>query len=660
MSRRRVLLARIGLVLDGALLPAPNWTGSNAFASERVAFLYPVSDVIDAPVKARISADVDLVISRGATCWPLGGSASNSAGSITLLNGDRALDYLYPVAGEVLSDGTTTDSVRDAPYELLWCWDDEAADPSFTWAQCRLYQRGLIDRMESSDNGRKITFYFADPLAILDVPLQRDLWPDDCPNESIRGKPKPITIGQVNFAPGVLVDTRETLPGPVANPDAWSYDVHSDAVFAVSAAYDRGDVFTPSTDYDYRPARTGIKLVNKPDRPVCFTAQGALLNDGAATTWDFINGTWSGGMPSGWWKAGSTGTITQVAGGMRMQATAVQTMAPETSTNVLSANKIWHVRMEVGTVAEGSATPVAQLSFLVPTITRAGSYEFAAGSSPTARVLRIWHTTRPLDITIAHVTIQPVVTTDALSPFIRWTVARATAGGSAPTLDTTAIDTLATAAPYQVGTHEPSPVTALTVLQRLMDGWCGWITAKRDGSLTVGRLQARGVATGTVYLTTASIVGVQRRDETAPNLSRRLAGVRTHLVHSDGDIAASVDEALRAQLQAEYVTKSGVGTLPSTYSAAESADAQPTYLQSATDLQTEATRVASLFAKPLVRYEVDALLSEEVGDSIEIGDWVHVTHPSYGLDAGRWCRVLGITYRFRSRQVSLSLLEIPE
>ena len=105
-------------------------------------------------------------------------------------------------------------------------------------------------------------------------------------------------------------------------------------------------------------------------------------------------------------------------------------------------------------------------------------------------------------------------------------------------------------------------ITALTLLRQALTGWCGWVTFTRDGRLTVGRLRKRGGAVGSVRLGRGQIITVRRSNDTAPGLATRLAGLRNHTVHSDSDIATSLDDALRAELQAEYTIKTGVGSMP--------------------------------------------------------------------------------------------------
>lgn len=647
MSRRRVLL----MTLTHALPPGGGAGGqvAAAFSSDRVAFAVPAGLGVELPFQARISGQDDVVIERSASVWTFDRAPAQKAGTISLLNGDRALDSLL------------AHSWRDAQYELRWCWDDEAADPGHSYAACTLWQAGVIDSMSTTDGDRRIVFALADPLAFLDKPLQADLWPDDCPNEAIRGKPKPLTLGLARFVPGVLVDTRTIQsvgPPAVMWPDAYSFDVHSDPVHSISAAYDRGDIFAYPADWEYRSGRTGVKLKNRPDRPISMTVQGAMLEDGAGTTWDFKSGPWSGGMPVGW--NISNGSVTQVTGGARLTSS---TQAQLYSLTSLSAGVHWLINVEIDARTSGDLRTRLGTDVLLPKIDNAGVHLRVASLSGSARVPNmLTSASGSTDITITSIRATPVTTTDRIKPFIQWVVDRAAEGTHySPTIDTAAVDALANAADYQVGTHEAGPVTALTVLRRLLDGWCGWVTSTRDGQLTVGRLRKRGGTTGTVRLGRGQIITVRRRTDTAPGLATRLAGLRTHHVHSDSDIATSVDDALRAELQAEYTVKTGSTPMPTAYAHADGADPQPTLLQDAAQLQAAADHVTDLFGSgPMTWYELEAAISSEIADGLEMGDWIHVTHPVAGLDAGKWLCLMGATIRFRGRRTTLTLLDIPE
>ncbi|MFA5589790.1 MAG: hypothetical protein WDA70_03605 [Lysobacteraceae bacterium] len=636
MSRRRVLL--MAMRPSG---PAVNLF-THAFSSDRVAFAIPVSQGNQLPLRARISGQDDVVIERSASVWPFDRAPTQKAGTISLLNGDRALDSVLAA------------SWRDALYQLRWCWDDEAADPGHSWDACPIWQSGVIDSMSTTDGDRRIVFALADPLARWDVPLQTDLYPDNAPNAAARGKPKPITLGTARFAPGALRDTTDI------GPDAWSYDLHDGHLAGITAIYDKGDIFT-TADWIPTADRQGFKLNNKPDNPVTASIEGAtvVMPGAASTTWDFKDGPWAGGTPVGWMNP--AGNIQQTAQGIRLYGASASLIW--TTTDYVLPGKRYRADLDVATVGVATTRPTAS------SFSRFGDDRYAA-SSPgvwpfyssvhpsTSMTLGIYAGADLGGTIIRGITLTEVQLTDRLPAFMHWIAQSKNLTGS---LDTAAITALDTAAPYLLGTYQDTPITALTLLRRALDGWCGWVTSTRDGRLTVGRLRKRGGTTGSVRLGRGQIITVRRRTDTAPGLATRLAGLRNHHVHSDGDIATSVDGALRAELQSEYTIKTGSTPMPTAYAHADGADPQPTLLQDAAQLQAAADHVTDLFGSgPMTWYELDAAISSEIADGLEMGDWIHVTHPVAGLDAGKWLCLMGATIRFRGRRATLTLLDIPE
>ncbi len=645
-AKRRVLLLRLDAELPRAI---PGTGGDDVvwlpwvYSSAPVRWKVPG---VGLPAKAafmpRISAEEDVVIERQASVWPFGRSPVQRAGSITLLNGDRKLDHLLTLA----------DMRR---YTLAWTEEENANEPGWTWEDCAVIQRGRIDQVTATDSNRRIVLTLSDPLAEYDVPLQPVMYPDGFANASARGKPKPITLGTARFVGGTLRDTA------LVGADAFSCDLHDGPISRVTAAYDRGDLLVaPPTDYNYLPSRTGIKLVNAPDNPVSAHVEGEVVNDGAATTWDFKNGAWTAGAPSGWTKFESGGaTLTQVAGGARFLCPTGGTLLLTTNANVLTMNRLWRVTAVVSSYTKGEVSARRALFIQHPIITSAQTYEWIIQPPVTDYYLRFQAQVTDADLVIEKVTLEPVKLTTRLPEFFRALVERVRYGAWANAVNTSAVTALDTAAPYALGLHADQPITALTALRQALDGFSGWVTSTRDGRLTVGRL-ARYVSGGTVKLGRAHILTVRRQEDTAPGLSNRLAGLRNHKVHSDGEIAGSADAALREDLKAEYTIKTGAYTLSQHYQHGKSAEAQPTLIQNATDLQSAADYLTDLFkGAALTWYEVEAALDADLSFSLEIGDWIHVTFPVLGLDSGKWLRLLGVTLRVRSRRVTLTLLDIP-
>lgn len=637
MSRRRVLLLRLD-PLGGE--------GPYLFSSDHVAFA-PAWLPSGAAAQARISGQDDIVIERHASVWMFDRSPVQKAGVVALLNGDRALDALLSI------------SWRDAAFDLRWCWDDEAADPSVDWDDCRIWQAGVVDSMHTTAGDRTIVLTLADPLARFDVSLQSQMYPDSFANAAVRGKPRPVCLGVVPFAPGVLRDTASS------GADAYSYDLHDGPVDSVSAAYDRGDLFTFITDWNYIPARTGVKLVNAPDNPVSFSVVGETLPSGSATTWDFAGGSWGPTAPTDWNVATSGGaTLTHVAGGARLLIPPGGGLGLATDANVLAANTSYRVTAVVSARTKGEVTLRALFTIQQPPIASAQVHEWIIGESASARSLRIYHVAGvDTDLTIESITLTPVVSTAFLPEFFRAVAERADPGIYARGgVNESAISALSVGLDkYALGLYADEPVTAISVLRQALDAWSGWVSATRDGRLTVGRIGVRG-GRGSIRLGRGQVISVQRRQDTAPGLSTRMAGLRNYRVHGDGEIAGSVSGELRAELREEYQINVTSAVMPAAYRHAEGAPPRPTLIQQTINSVGRAAGYAgTLFAQgPFTWYEVECAISSEIADGLELGDWLHVTHPVAGLDAGKWLCLMGVSIGFFRRRATLVLIDFPE
>ena len=234
-------------------------------------------------------------------------------------------------------------------------------------------------------------------------------------------------------------------------------------------------------------------------------------------------------------------------------------------------------------------------------------------------------------------------------------------GSYSDSVDVTAIEAVDASAPYVIGCYYDAPITGLSVLRQALDSWCGWVTSTRDGRLTVGRLVRRPLFPSGPRRRRGQIISARTSIDTAARQSTPLAGLRHHTRHSDSDIATSVDDALRADLKAEYTIKTGATPMPPAYGHATGATPIPTMLQDADQLQGAADYITDLFGGgPCTWYEVDAAISSQIADGLEMGQWIHATHPIEGLDAGRWLCLLGASIRFYRRRATLLLLDIPD
>lgn len=96
----------------------------------------------------------------------------------------------------------------------------------------------IIDKISAPDF-YTIRLTLRDKSALLDIPLQRNLYPSLLLAPSLEGTPRPICIGDCFNIPGVLVDSAML-----------DYDVHDDEFFSIEAVKDQGVYLSPSDEWD--------------------------------------------------------------------------------------------------------------------------------------------------------------------------------------------------------------------------------------------------------------------------------------------------------------------------------------------------------------------------------------------------------------------------
>jgi hypothetical protein len=619
--------------------------------------------------RPRIAGDADVVIERAAMPWPFSGDGQSRRGSITLLNGDRRLDEWLGWEW------------RDAAYTIWSGYVGQAFEDFVVWAS------GVVDDIVR-DGTRRIVLPLADPLVRLDRPMQTTVYPTSAANAQVIGALLPIAIGQALYCPGILRSTA------TIGADAFSFDYHDRALRSIDAIYDRGDVLTVTTDYGQLPARTGAKLVNDPDRPVCANVTGetetlSTLVPASGVASDFATASWSGSpsAPPGWQVSLSgTSSVTKVSGGARLTCAGVPDQAElSTVSSLLPLNGLIRVDIDVSAYTSGTLAVRRGIAaiFGTPVINSVGRWTLF-GQNSTAGALRLFVSGVASDITVRSVVATTVSVIERLPAWMRYLCV--TRGGlTTGDLDTTAIAALDTAAPYRLAHYTDRAQSILAVLRMTLDSYCGWVTTNRVGQVTVGRLESRADRTGTLVLNTSNIISIRQRKDIARGFTRRLAGRRNHRPHSPGEIASGVSAALRAELQAEWTcirsaspageaatlasepmptsaARSGIATdTASAYVHGDGNAPQPTLLQEPAQIQSEISRVDAIFANEEVEwYEVEALLAAATADQVELGQFASVTYPIEGLEGGRWLVILGAVLRFRSRRMTLTMLKLPE
>lgn len=598
--------------------------------------------------EARIGVDQDLLVERKVSCWIWKGSVQSSRGQLQILNTDGALDEWNQ-----------------------WLWRDTVINfysgfEGDTKSDFTLWQKAVVESIDFKDDDN-INIALADPLATLDVAIQKALYPLNQANAQAVNKPLPILLGEPLFVPGVLLSTATT--GSLAR----AYQVSDQPIEQMNNAYDMGDPFDPPpTDYDYLPERTGVQLVNTPAGKVCFSPSGGYTSVEPVTTpsngGDFD--IWSGGIPTPWTVSVSGGGLVQQSGSSGVQF--VQPLSTDVALIQVSGITTLQlmIRVKVTDVSSGSIV-LRRGTTTIATLTTPGEYGFI--SLTGSGLIRLYCTGGGNNVTLDYCYVDGVQQTITLEPFMKHLL-KERAGKTDSDIDTTALSDLDSDAPYTLADYIDSSETILQVAGRVMDSYCGWLFPKLNGELTVGRL-VEPSDTAVVSIDDTIIDGtVQQELDRMEGLSTLLAGGKNYSVHSDSDIVTSATIAFKQQLKADYLyirsaqpASLGTTILPVTLESsvtdivarsvqqANSADAQPTLIQDPDQLTTEIGRVGTLARKQRFFYTLDVLLEADVADTLEPGQTVELVYPRYGLDNGKNLLVIGVVNKFFSKIVTLTL-----
>lgn len=602
----------------------------------------------------RLAGDHELETSREVSCWAWGGATRSSRGSLSLV----AID------GEL--DGWLAYDWRDATVEIIQGFEGDA------YADFETRSFESVESITMTD--RRLNIVLADQLAQLDVAIPRPVYKVSNGNAYKVANPSTKVFGRPLYCEGAWRTTALT------GIDAFAMDFSDDPV-RIDGVFDRADPFlTIPADWAYTQDGRGVKLPNDPDEPVTAHPAGPWLFSGSDTITGANGGdftSWSGSpsVPSGWTQLGAAWTVTNrfTAGfpsGARLQADGSQMVQMYNSGSSLAAGN-YRLSFTVASVTTpgtvcfivNGVNTYARIdrtgAFSVILRTNAGQLQFIGGHDGTNALGAI-------DVTITNLRARPLTLIEQLGD---WTSHLcATLGGMA--VDTAAVAALQTLAPYRLGHFADDDETLLSVMRRTMDGWCGWLVPKLDGTLTVGRVQ-EPAATASLELAEDRIRSVTVAMDVARGLSTRLAGKRNHRPHADSDIASSVTGAAREEARSEWLAvrvaqpsaslvgfAAGAGrgrTVGPDVSHADGAPPQPTLLQDGDDVQAEINRVCTLWRPSRRIYRVEAVLEAQDGDTLEPGQTVRVTWPRYGLDTGKNLLVTGVTTRFWSRTVTLTL-----
>lgn len=193
----------------------------------------PTDDPISTTFQPRLKGQLTYKRSGSCIVWERD-QAVGTVGTIDIDNTDGALDFWFTEVWRnrsvVIKRGLETDEYADF-VEVARCVVDSISAPN--WYTIRLSLR---------DKG-----------ALLDVPLQSNLYPALTFAPGLQGTPRPVCIGLCEGVPLVLVNSADL-----------EYDVHDDTTFDVEEVTDQGVILVEGVEWERSTESTtfGVRRLN--------------------------------------------------------------------------------------------------------------------------------------------------------------------------------------------------------------------------------------------------------------------------------------------------------------------------------------------------------------------------------------------------------------
>lgn len=496
---------------------------------------------------------------------------------------------------------------------------------------------------------------------------------DTISNESLRGKPKPITIGRCRWVPGL---------NPTLNDSAGSqrgiWDICDGPFESISELRANGALMTEVQDalvtntapeeffiiQEESPVELGAKgygwFLREQTRKQAAEVRGQLRRITQLVS-NEVFPTASGQYPTGWgyveggsgyvqWN--SAGNVTIVGDGF------ADTYISQTLS--LTSGVVYQIEVEVYTLTGilsifYGATILRSLDGTNPmrltvaftagagTQIRIGC---ASGASGTAVItaVRCWSCAR----------------IDTLAEIVRF--AAVTRGQLAiGDLDTTALAAIDTATGYQVGWHSGgADVRGIDLVTLAARSFGCAIYQDNSGALIPVQIAAPA-GSAAFELDELSITDITFEADDAPGLATRMYYGRNYCQHTvdetDGLGAPTTTTIaqLKAELQQDVRTVTTTATLDAIYAEAEEREPMDSLLSEEADAQTEIDRLCTLYTSPRAFYTLTAFVDSATAHTIEPGATVTVTHSRYGLSAGVNLLVVAARSDFLGNSVNLVL-----
>lgn len=615
----------------------------------------------------RITAEGDPVYSRAVSVWTMqGGTAkpTSAISNIDLNNGDGALDFLQ------------TFSLRDVPI-TGWLYTNSPAaaliPDTSTWSQAFSV---IGDHAEEPDE-QTLRIVLKDKFARLDQAAQDNVYAAGTPNANLVGQLRPLALGVCIWVPVTAEDAAnlqfDLMDGAQVNQSAMSTAqiTGAGAIGTVSEVIDQGVTITQGTGWaaSKQVTANGITRLTNPAgrQAVTFAGQQKLTS------------AFFSGEPFGAWAAGAPGgtaivqtanaPLTNPAGTVaRLQCTVAGALQSTIQPIGSCVNgNVYIVEIICSAWTSGAATVVVQpnTGAVVNTtafakIDAVGTYRFAFTAAGTNRAIGIEWGNVLCDLQISGFNIWNASRIETIKDWA--TELLINRGG----LDAADVDLSGTIGALDFVTGYLLNYFSLSA-GNLFDIWLDAVASYTGGSwqsrlgvLKASRLVDPTGLAGSAVATfdSTNIFGdVTWEDDTAPGLSATLAGQQNYSVHSDGEIAGSVLLTSKAaQLQQDYLAvKQSATPFDSFYQAALARAKRATRLSNATNLQSEATRVGTLYAAHRRFWKFQAFLTDAASYTIDPFDIVLLTITDrYGtiIAAGLPVVVISAQSKFLSDLVS--------
>lgn len=536
---------------------------------------------------------------RGIDVKSLGGRGRYSVGSLVLSNPDGGIDFLY-------------DTILDGREVRFYMGD-------FEWPRSDFRLIGKATVLNVTGSETQLTLALRDKSLLLDATMIGETITSG-PNT---GKPKPLLFGDVknlNLTPYLLDATALTY---AINSYALSGASVVDDVRDGGLTLDDGQIWTSGTNT--LTANAGTDTLNLSTAHT-FTANDVLIFNEATGTPITLPSPLAVGTQ--YWVISAGLTANDFRLSLTKGGSAINLTTTTVSGNWGITRRRYYVDMTAATI-ELSGSPAGQITADV--VALAPSFPFATPHSAFKYILANYTSL------------------------------------SASDYDSTAIDALESSQRGSLvwGRAVLDRVNVLDILDEIALISLSWYAWGADGVLTVGQLDLANLdaATPTETITEDDIEG----DLTAENLALQwgmisLDGDRNASVQTDGllDAVSAADKSKWGQpFQTRVTTTDPPGTdyagswFVYHYSAIDSKPIASSIAQGGAGMQFWVDAMTELF-RPYTRVHRATVGLDKY--AIEPGDCVLLTHPRFGLDEGKNCRVVSVRPRVTDKSCDVVLV----